>query len=171
MPKTLLPFLALLAIVLAAYANHFQNGFHFDDRHTIVENPAIEHLTNIPRFFSDPKTFSIIPNGPLWRPLTSTTLAIDYWLGGGRKPFWFHFSTFVLFLILLVLMLFLFRRLMDKADPHPSNRWTALAAAAVFGLHPAGAETINYIIQRADMYNTLGVVASLLWFIAYPEQR
>jgi tetratricopeptide (TPR) repeat protein len=169
--KPLLPYLALLAVVLAAYANHFQNGFHFDDRHTIVENPAIEHLTHIPRFFTDPKTFSILPNGPLWRPLTSTTLAIDYWLGGGRKPFWFHFSTFLWFLAQLVLMVFLFRRLMDMADPHPSNRWTALAAVAVYGLHPAGAETINYIIQRADMYNTLGVVASLFLFIAYPAQR
>jgi tetratricopeptide (TPR) repeat protein len=157
--------------VFAAYINHFQNGFHFDDRHTIVENPAIEHLTNIPRFFSDPQTFSTASNGALWRPLTSTTLAIDYWLGGGRTPFWFHLSTFLSFLVQLILMVFLFRRIMDLADPHPSNRWTALAAAAIYGLHPAGAETVNYIIQRADLYNTLGVVASLLWFMAYPEQR
>jgi len=166
-----LPYIGLLALVLASYANHFQNGFHFDDRHTIVENPAIQSLLNIPRFFTDAGTFSTLSNASLWRPLTSTSLAIDYWLGGGLKLFWFHFSTFVWFLVLLVLMVFLFRRLMDTADPHPSNRWTALAAAAVFGLHPAGAETINYIIQRADMYNTLGVVASLLLFIAYPAQR
>ena len=65
-------------------------------------------------------------------------------------------------------MFFLFRRIMDRADPHPSNIWTALAAAACYGLHPANAETVNYIIQRADLYSTLGVVASLLWFAAYP---
>src|SRR5207237_8268390 len=146
-----LPHLALMAVVLAAYANHFQNGFHFDDRHTVVENPAIERLANIPRFFTDAKTFSTLSNASLWRPLISTSLAIDYWLGGGRKPFWFHLSTFLWFLVQLVLMAFLFRRIMDLADPHPSNRWIALAAAAIHGLHPAGAETINYVIQRADM--------------------
>jgi protein O-mannosyl-transferase len=169
--KLVRPYVALLAAVLAAYSNHFQNGFHLGDHQTIVENTAIEHLTNIPRFFSDPKTFGDVPDGPVWRPLTSTTLAIDYWLGGGLKPSWFHLSTFAWFLVQIVLMIFLFRRIMDLADPHPSNRWTALAAAAIYGFHPAGAETVNYIIQRADMYNTLGVVASLLWFIAYPEQR
>ena len=166
-----LPYVALIAAVLAAYANHFHNGFHFDDRHTIVENQAIERLSNIPRFFTDPKTFSTVPNGALWRPLTSTSLAIDYWLGDGRKPFWFHLSTFVWFSLQLVLMALLFRRIMDMAAPHSSNRWTALAAAAIYGLHPAAAETVNYIIQRADLYNTLGVVASLLWFIACPQQR
>jgi hypothetical protein len=39
------------------------------------------------------------------------------------------------------------------------------------GLLPANAETVNYIIQRGDLYNTLGVVASLLCFAAYPVQR
>ena len=68
-------------------------------------------------------------------------------------------------------MFFLFRRMMDHADPHPSNTWTALAAAAFYGLHPANAETVNYIIQRGDLYNTLGAVASLLWFAAFPAQR
>src|SRR5258708_13811546 len=38
---------------------------------------------------------------------------------------------------------FLFRRLMDLGDPHPSNAWIALAAAAFYGLHPANAETVN----------------------------
>ena len=76
----------------------------------------------------------------------------------------------VWFALQLVLMFLLFRRIMDLADPHPSNGnfWTALAAAACYGLHPANAETVNYIIQRADLYCTLGVVASLLWFAAKP---
>jgi tetratricopeptide (TPR) repeat protein len=68
-------------------------------------------------------------------------------------------------------MFFLFRRLMDAADPHPNNIWTALLATACYGLHPANAETVNYIVQRADLYNTLGIVAGILWYAAYPEQR
>jgi len=157
--------------VWAAYANHFHNDFHFDDSHTIVTNVFIERLQHIPRFFTDATLFSSAPQGRTWRPLVATSLAIDYWLGHGRNLFYFHLSTFLWFLVQLLLMFFLFRRIMDAADPHPSNAWTALLATACYGLHPANAETVNYIIQRGDVYNTLGVVASLLLFAAFPAGR
>ncbi len=170
--KSFLLVLGLLLAVSAAYLNHFHNEFHFDDSHTIVNNrSAIGSLRNIPRFFTDATLFSVVPAGQTWRPLVTASLAIDYWLGHGLKPFWFHVSTFLWFLVQLVLMWFLFRRIMDHADAHPSNIWVALFAVACYGLHPANAETVNYIIQRADLYNALGVVASLLWFAAYPAQR
>ena len=163
--------LGLALVVLAAYANHFQNDFQFDDTQTVVANLAIRNLANIPRFFKDATLFSAQVGGQYWRPIVSTTLALDYWMGGGLKPFYFHFSTFAWYLVQLSLMFFLFRRIMDQADAHPSNTWTALAAVACYGLHPANAETVNYIVQRGDLYSTLGVVASLLWFAAYPAQR
>ena len=152
-----------LFTVLAAYANHFSNSFHFDDYHTITDNPYLTTLRNVPLFFTTAATSSTRPATATWRPLTTTSLAFDYWLGGGFQPLWFHLSTFFWFLVLLVLMFFLFRRLTDE--------WVALAATACFGLHPAIAETVNYIIQRADLYSTLGVVASLLCFIAWPARR
>ena len=154
----------LVLALLAAYANHFQNNFHFDDSHTLYYNGAVQHLENIPRFFVDADLSSTLASNRAYRPVTSASLAMDYWLGHGLDPFYFHLSTFLWFAVQLILMFFLFRRIMDQADPHPSNQWTALAAAACYGLHPANAETVNYIVQRADLYSTLGVVASLLWF-------
>ena len=177
-PRTLVLCGGLSLAVLIAYANHFQNEFHFDDFHTVSNNPFIRELRFIPRFFTDPLLFSTLPDHATWRPLVSTSLAIDYHFArpipGVRRlislvPF--HVSTFLWFLVQLILMFFLFRRLMDEADPHPSNIWTALLATACYGLHPACAETVNYIIQRGDLYSTLGLVASLLVFIAYPAQR
>jgi hypothetical protein len=162
---------ALIFAVLAVYSNHFENDFHFDDGHTIVNNPAIAHLANIPRFFTEPALFSNTPEGILWRPVVSVSLAFDYALGGGLKPFWFHLSTFIWFEVQLVLMFLLYRRIMDAADPRPSNVWTALAAAAIYGLHPVSAETVNYIIQRGDLYDALGTVAGLLLFAAFPRHR
>ena len=44
-------------------------------------------------------------------------------------------------------------------------------ATALFAVHPAVAETVNYIIQRADLYSTLGVVASLVTWIYLPGAR
>jgi len=154
---------ALLLAVLAAYSNHFHNDFHFDDAHSITGNLFLEDLRNVPRFFVDPMLSSTLPDHAMYRPLVTASLALDYRLGHGYQPFWFHLSTFLWFLVLLVLMFFLFRRL--------TNPWTALAATACYGLHPANAETVNYIIQRADLYSTLGVVASLLCFMAWPRQR
>lgn len=162
--------LGLTLVLLAAYANHFQNDFHFDDFHTVTGNPFIRDLANVPRFFRDPSLFSTLPDHQTWRPVVSVSLAIDYWLGHSLKPFYFHLSTFCWFVLQAILMFFLFRRIMDRADPHPSNLWTALLAAAFYGLHPANAETVNYVIQRGDLYCTLGIVASLLCFArAAPE--
>jgi tetratricopeptide (TPR) repeat protein/FtsH-binding integral membrane protein len=178
-PRTLVLCGGLALAVLIAYANHFQNDFHFDDFHTVTNNPYIRDLHYIPRFFVDPMLFSTLADHATWRPIVSASLAIDYRMGRGRvvdgqetlSRFPFHFSTFVWYIVQLILMFFLFRRIMDAASPHPSNLWTAFLATACYGLHPANAETVNYIVQRGDLYNTLGVVASLLWFIAYPAQR
>ena len=174
-PREFSPRLAILCaslalLLLVAYANHFQNDFHFDDFHTITTNDFIQDLRNIPRFLTTPQMSSTMRNIS-WRPVTTISTAIDYRLGHGYKPFFFQFSTFLWFLLQLVLMVFLFRRLMDAVAPDPSNLWTAILATACYGLHPANAETVNYIIQRADVYNTLGTVATLLWFIARPGER
>ena len=162
---------ALLLAVSLAYSNHFGNDFHFDDFHTITNNPWIRSLHNIPRFFADAETSSTLPTNRTWRPLVTTSLAIDYWLGGGLKPLWFHLFTFAWFLAQIVLMFFLFRLIFDLAQPHEWNRYVAAFAAAWYGLHPANAETVNYIIQRADLYSTLGVVAGLYLYAARPAWR
>ena len=39
----------LLIVLTAAYANHFENEFHFDDFHTIVNNVHIRDIKNIPQ--------------------------------------------------------------------------------------------------------------------------
>ena len=154
----------LLAALVAAYSNHFQNGFHFDDSHAIIDNPAVRDLVNVPRFFTGAQLSSVLPTNRSYRPVTSASLALDYWIGRGYKPFYFHLSTFLWFAVLLALVFPMFLKAMDAADPHPSNGWTALLATACYGLHPAAAETVNYIVQRADLYSTLGVVAGVaLW--------
>ena len=76
----------ILLVVGITYRNHFGNTFHFDDGHTIVRNPWIRDIHNIPRFFLDSRTFSILPPNRSYRPLLTTSLAIDYWLGNGLAP-------------------------------------------------------------------------------------
>ena len=162
--RTVLLVCLLWAAVLLVYSGHLHNGFHFDDYHTVVHNPYIRDIRNIPKFFTDARTFSIDPVNRSYRPVVSATLALDYWFGHGLDPFYFHIGTFCLFLLQLVLMFLLFWWIFDIARPDPRNRLVALLAAAWYGLHPAAAETVNYIIQRGDLYSTLAVVAGVLLY-------
>src|SRR5881394_3901057 len=98
--RVLLGSALLLGALLAAYANHFHNSFHFDDAHTVVNNASIRALRNVPLFFRDATTFSSLPSNQSYRPLVSTLVAIDYWLAHGLEPFWFHLSIFGLFIAL-----------------------------------------------------------------------
>ncbi len=163
--------LALALLILATYANHFENGFHFDDSHSIVDNPFIRGLHNIPRFFTSSETASVLPSNRAWRPLVMTSFAVDYWLGHGLAPFYFHLSTMVWFLVELGLMYLLFRQAFDRCLPDPRNAWAALFAAALYGIHPAMAETVNYIVQRAELYCTLGSIAGLVMYTRWPLSR
>jgi hypothetical protein len=228
-PKVTLPLFAVLAMVTLTYGNHFHNGFHFDDFHTVTTNPYIRDLRNIPLIFRDADTFSTLPANRGWRPLVTTSLAIDYAIARGLKPGYFQTSDFCWFLLQLCLMFALFRHILDFARPDPSeehahngdrrkradfptggprrslcaseehaqvmaaesrrdgwvprmfnaafggpgasNRCIALFATALYGVHPAIAETVNYIIQRGDIYSTLGVIAGLLLYIRWPARR
>ena len=102
----LLCFLSFMLLVLT-YSNHFYNAFQFDDAHYIVNNIFIRDLNNIPLFFKDAKMHSSNPQNQIYRPLTSATLAIDYWLGKGlHSTFYFHLSTFIWYIAQCILMYF-----------------------------------------------------------------
>ncbi len=161
----------LLAAVTLSYLNHFHNSFHFDDYHTIVANPYIRDLHNLGLFFRDARTVDSLPANQTYRPLNAVSFAVDYWLGHGLNPLVFQISTFIWYLGQLTMMVFVFRRVFDAARPDPRNTWVALFAAALYGLHPAMAETVNYIVQRADLYSTFAVLAGLSVYIFAPRLR
>jgi tetratricopeptide (TPR) repeat protein len=138
-----------LFLVAAAYANHFHNSLHFDDFHTITQNPFIRSLANVSRFFTDARTFSILPSHYSYRPLFSASLAVDYRLGNGLDPLWFHISTFAWFTVQLALMYLLFTKIMDLCRPGPQNAWLAMLAVAWYGLHPANAEHFRRALALA----------------------
>ncbi len=166
-----LPLAVLLLAVCLVYANSTGNSFHFDDFHTVTDNPAVRSLRNLPRIFTDTTAFSVLPANQTYRPVVTASLALDYALAHGYVPFWFHLSTLVWFLALVAMLSVWAERMFDSVAPGPGNRWLALAVAAWFGLHPAMAETVNYVIQRGDMYCTLGCVVALVVYVRYPKGR
>lgn len=162
--------LLLMIAMIGAYANHFDNTFHFDDSHTVVDNLAIRDLGNIPQYFSDPSMFSSDPPHYGLRPVVTTTLAIDYWLGGGLDPFFFQLSTFIWHILLCALLFFAYRSLLRAVDA-PWTDYVSIIAVGWFGLHTANAETLNYVISRSDVLSTFFIALSFFVFVRWPEKR
>ncbi len=165
----------LIAIIVATtltYSNHFHNAFHFDDDHAILSNLYIRDLKNIPKFFTDGTTGSSLPSNQSYRPVLTTTLAIDYWMSGGLdNTFYFHLTSFVFFLLQGILMFVLFRKIIRKASDSAPADWIAAFAVSWFMLHPACAETINYIIQRGDSLSTFFVLLALVMYSSSQVSR
>jgi protein O-mannosyl-transferase len=158
-------------VVGSIYASHFNSELHLDDIHTTVQNPWIRDLRNFPEFFTDTVTSGVLPGNRVFRPLPTASLAIDYWLGGGLKPTFFHLSNLFWFLVLLALFFLLCRKIFQKMRSGEAGDWLALFAVALFGLHPAIADPVNYVIQRSEIYSTVGVVAGLVIYASLPRQR
>ncbi|MGF7079552.1 tetratricopeptide repeat protein [Mucilaginibacter sp. UYCu711] len=161
--------LIMMALCTITYSNHFQNDFHFDDSHTIQNNVYIRNIHNIPLFFTDGSTSSTLPQNQSYRPVVTTSLAIDYWLGGDYYLFFFHFDTFLLFLLQGLLMVWFFRKIFNLTAPDLKfNTYVALIGVTFYLLHPAIAETVNYVIARSDLQSTLAVVAA---FVLYQHSK
>jgi tetratricopeptide (TPR) repeat protein len=169
--KTLIYITLLIAAVTLTYSNHFNNSFHFDDSHTIENNIFIQDIKNSPLFFKDGTTFSSLPSNQSYRPVVSTSLALDYWAGKGYDLFYFHLSSFIIFLLQGILMFFLTFKLFDLSYKNDWNFFIAAAGTSWYMLHPANAETINYIIARSDLQSTFFVVLGFVLYIFSPFNK
>ena len=166
--RPIIAFTVIIFLVSALYSQHFDNPFHFDDSHTIEDNPAITRLDNIPSFFKDGTTFSILPANQSYRPLLTTSLAIDYWIGNGLNPIIFHVTSFVLYLVTLCFLFFLLRSLFHTFVTIDETRLLAFLGCLWFGVHPASAETVNYLIQRGELIACLSILVSFTLYIVFP---
>lgn len=165
--------LSILLTTLLVYENHFNNAFHFDDTHTIVDNLYIRDLKNIPSFFSNAHTTSTLPANQAYRPGLTTLNAIDFYLAGkpNPEPFMFHVSIFLGFLILGLLCYFIFLYLLQNSLENKQNIYIALFTTTWFLLHSANAETINYIIARSDSFSTLTIAFSFVLYFYFPKSH
>jgi tetratricopeptide (TPR) repeat protein len=171
--------ISILLAVLLAYQNLYDNEFHFDDSHTIQENPFIKDIHNIPIFFTKgAETFSTLPANQVYRPMVTTSIAVDYWLNtkfsaskNGFDMGMYHYSMMLTFILLLALLFAFFYKILQLANPHTWNHYFAFFATAFFGLHTVNAETINYIISRSDLLSTFFVMAALDIFLYFPAIR
>jgi tetratricopeptide (TPR) repeat protein len=137
----------ILAGVLL-YGASVTHPFHFDDA-------LITHDSNV----TNPARWAHFFNPLYLRQLTFFTFYLNH-LVGGLNPAGYHAANVAIHIANAVLLFFLLGRF--------TERWIAMAAAAVFLAHPIQTEPVLYVYQRSIL---LACFFSLLGLIALAERR
>ncbi len=177
--RGLLGFMAPVAILVAVWVAFWTvpgNIFELDDWHTIKENPAIRSVGNIPRFFSDASTSSILKPNQDYRPLLQATYAINFALSGYNEDptgtdSW-HWTNILIHFGVAYGVFLIGRRLVGSLAlaPIPGlNPGVAdgacFAAAIVFAIHPIASGPVNYISARSSSLTALFVLLATLFYL------
>jgi protein O-mannosyl-transferase len=154
------PLLAVILVALAAYSNSFHGPFLLDNKEAILQDTRVHANTgdNVSRIFRTPYHQTLLSG--LYRPVTTWTYLLNYAiLGSGTAPEGYHWLNFLLHAFNIVLVYCLALALFE-------DRTAALAASALWGIHPVLTESVTNIIGRADMLSAAGVLGALLCYRA-----
>lgn len=150
--------LGLLAVLsLLVFANALPNGFAVDDEPLIVDNPLIRSLAGLPRLFATGYWAGTLGThgADLYRPLVTASFALNH-AAGDLAPFGYHLANVLLHAAASGALFVLGRQL--------GLSWSAaLAAGALFAVHPLHTEAVTGVVGRAEALMTLGVLLALAW--------
>jgi len=131
---------ALPACLAAAlYLPSVWHQFVYDDLEIVVRHPLMHTVRTLPELVVSPYWYA---TGKLYRPLTSLTLGID-WVVGSGSPVTSHVVNVLLHAVVTVLVGLLAARWL----PRPG----AVAAAAIFAIHPVHVEAVSTAVGRAEL--------------------
>lgn len=149
---------ALVLLSLGSTVSCLPNGWAQDDLPIIGSNPALHTIARPWAFFT--RAYWPPPFPPdLYRPLTSLSLATE-WVAGRGHAVVLHAVSVALYLIVVLLVYRLARRLVDPA--------VAWVAAAWFAVQPVHVEDVAPAVNQAEL-----VVAAitLAVMISYLDRR
>lgn len=130
----------VIALTVLSSITIYANGFVQDDIPIIQINAAITGF-DLTRIVSEPYW----PEGytrDLYRPLASTLLALQWWLGEGQPV------TFKIVSVLLAIFATLGALAVARLFLSPT---TALTVAALFAVHPVHVETIAVAVNQGEL--------------------
>jgi hypothetical protein len=160
--------LVLSSLVLLAYWSAPQNSFHFDDRHNIVDQPAV-HMNE----FSFARLGLAAEHAELGtRPLPSITFALDWWRGGGEPGPFIRTNVAIHMLAVLAsfaLLTLIFRHCGFAFYP---AMFAAAVGAAIWATHPIQIQAVTFVVQRMASMAALFVLVSMICYLkARTSQR
>jgi tetratricopeptide (TPR) repeat protein len=160
--KTSFCYIIIAVVTLLVFYNTFQNEFVFDDESVVQNNASITSLSNIPKYFTGEEGFHKVI-GKYYRPVVSTTFALDYALYG-LSPVGFHLTNVIIHLIACILLFKIFT-LLFKSSKYCNI--VSLLVTLVFVVHPVHTESVSWISGRTDSIATLFFFAAFLYYIKY----
>ena len=166
--QTVMAAAAIALSALAVYHNCFRAPFVFDDGPAVLGNSTIRQLGTAWRALGPAVSDSTV-NG---RPVPNFTLAINYAFSG--TDVWSYHALNLLIHILGGLTLFGVVRRTLQLPPLRERLGRdalplALAAAALWVVHPVQTEAVTYIVQRVESLMGLFYLLTLYCFIRAVE--
>lgn len=129
----------VVALAVLAFVNAIDSGFVYDDLPFVQSNASVVGDAGIFTEATPPQRVDL----GLYRPWTVWTYWVQYSLHG-LEPLWFHVVNVLLHALVSWQVLRVARRIGATAG-------TALAAAAMFAVHPIHVEAVAWIVGRAEL--------------------
>ena len=149
----------ILVVAIALYWESSNNGFHYDDYHSLVRNPHIRSLANLPRFFVDPSTFSVDTKNAMYRPVLLATYALNF-EQSGLDARAFHLTNVLLHALNASLVFVLMLQLTGK-------RMLAAGSGLLFAVHPINSEAANYVSSRSELLMASFLLIACIAFLRH----
>lgn len=162
-------YLAILIIGIwsfLVYYNSLSGEFVFDDESVVQTNLSIRSLSGIPKFFTADEGFHKVI-GRYYRPIISTSYAIDYAIWG-LDPYGFHLTNIIIHIICSVLLFYILTQLFRK---YKNSVFISFLGAMMFAVHTIHTEAVSWISGRTDSIVTLFFFASFLFYIKYSDEE
>lgn len=164
---------AILTLAVLIYSPGINGPFIFDDAPNIMENKAV-HVDNFSFSALYDAVFSM-PSGPLYRPVSMLTFALNYYAGGDDVEV-YKLTNIVIHCLSILAVFYLALNLLrlgtmiggSGANNHPSVKhqfWIALLAAALWGLHPLNLTSVLYVVQRMASLSGLFTFLSIALYL------
>ncbi|MCH2173070.1 glycosyltransferase family 39 protein [Myxococcota bacterium] len=166
MSRTRFRIAGTLAITLAgAWIYSEQLGFYFTDVDTfpLISTGRVSDSAELVNVLSSPLMQGLMPNALFFRPLSSLSWGLDWYLWG-LEPFGFHLTNLLLHLVNSLLVYRLFLALPPASPNSPPIRrgdWEATLAGFFFAIHPLTMETVPALARRPDLLFALFALLTL----------
>lgn len=149
--------LGILALTFLVYLPALDNQFtDWDDNFYVTENPLVSH--------PDAGAILTTPVAGNWHPLTIASFAMNY-QEAKLDPRAYHWTSVLLHLANTALVFFFVRALAR------GRRWTPLAAAALFGIHPMHVESVAWVAERKDVLYAFFYLAGLIAYLRHVDHK
>jgi hypothetical protein len=179
--------LILALLIGTAYIPSVTGSFHFDDFHTIPDNPAMRNPHSLIDVWTDTTVDSVLAANRSYRPLLFINFFTCWQVGSGAT--WpFHVTKMFMHLAYCLALFTMWRRLyalpgwLPKGLPEIKAPWmktavpldpdlVAMLFAMVVAIHPACGECVNYIAASSSLQCALFYVLGFCAYLIHRERR